>query len=264
MRLQFPRAADDVRLLRSPLVEVICQVRFPPVLVIAAEDPAEFQEHIRKRFPLFEVEQQSLNVQVNLASGAARPIIDAQSPTQLYRFLSDRSDTTVTLVVDLFDLSTNNYTICEHFAEEHSLFYDDVSKVYSPAFATRIGLRYVDHISPTKLGLSSLAEAVDLLRNELSATYRTDAWNEPVEMISQLVLGDEERRLGLRFGKRSDLDEPIVILDFDCFEEGQLRLDDLIQRCNNYHQIIYDAFRWSIREERFDVFRPVAKERVAR
>ena len=37
----------------NPLVQVICQLRFPPILKIDAEVPADFQESIRKDFPKF-------------------------------------------------------------------------------------------------------------------------------------------------------------------------------------------------------------------
>ena len=38
---------------RAPLVEVICQLRFPTILSIGAKEPAEFQEAIRKDFPQY-------------------------------------------------------------------------------------------------------------------------------------------------------------------------------------------------------------------
>ena len=54
--LCFP-SSEDVRLKNAPLAEVICQVRFPPVLRIGSEQPADFQERIRGRFPQLGVEQ---------------------------------------------------------------------------------------------------------------------------------------------------------------------------------------------------------------
>ena len=36
---------------RSPLVEVICQLRFPAILTINTKEPAEFQEAVRHDFP---------------------------------------------------------------------------------------------------------------------------------------------------------------------------------------------------------------------
>src|SRR5437867_910928 len=43
---------------QNPLHEVICQLRFPPILRIDAEPPAAFQERLRAMYPLFrEIEQ---------------------------------------------------------------------------------------------------------------------------------------------------------------------------------------------------------------
>src|SRR6266852_706318 len=36
---------------RNPLVEVVCQLRFSPILRIDTDPPAEFQDRIRSAFP---------------------------------------------------------------------------------------------------------------------------------------------------------------------------------------------------------------------
>ena len=56
MALNFPQH-PDIPLSAPPLAEVICQVRFPPILRIVREEPSDFQERVRDRFPLLEVEQ---------------------------------------------------------------------------------------------------------------------------------------------------------------------------------------------------------------
>ena len=38
---------------KSPLAEVICQLRFPQILIIGTQVPAEFQETIRDEFPQY-------------------------------------------------------------------------------------------------------------------------------------------------------------------------------------------------------------------
>ena len=45
---------------RAPLLEVICQLRFPTILSIGAKEPAEFQEAIRKDFPQYAARQEQL------------------------------------------------------------------------------------------------------------------------------------------------------------------------------------------------------------
>ena len=37
----------------NPLIEVICQLRFPTILSISAREPADFQEGIRQHFPQY-------------------------------------------------------------------------------------------------------------------------------------------------------------------------------------------------------------------
>ena len=48
----FPDA-PRVMYASNPLIEVICQVRFPPVLKIEAQLPDAFQERIRSIFPVY-------------------------------------------------------------------------------------------------------------------------------------------------------------------------------------------------------------------
>ncbi|HWS42079.1 MAG TPA: TIGR04255 family protein, partial [Pseudoflavonifractor sp.] len=42
----------------NPLVEVICQLRFPAILSIGAKEPAEFQEAVRREFPRYAANQE--------------------------------------------------------------------------------------------------------------------------------------------------------------------------------------------------------------
>ena len=49
----------------NPLDEVVCQVRFPPILRIDAEPPAAFQELVRRDLPFYAVEpSQKINLTV--------------------------------------------------------------------------------------------------------------------------------------------------------------------------------------------------------
>ena len=51
---------DRCQYARSPLVEVICQLRFPSILSIGAKGPAEFQEAVRREFPRYAARQEQL------------------------------------------------------------------------------------------------------------------------------------------------------------------------------------------------------------
>ena len=47
---------------KTPLEEVVCQLRFPPILRIDAEPPATFQDRVRTTFPLYQKTATSVQV----------------------------------------------------------------------------------------------------------------------------------------------------------------------------------------------------------
>ena len=50
LKMPFPEVKRIIYK-KNPLDKVICQLRFPTILKIEKEIPAEFQERIRKEFP---------------------------------------------------------------------------------------------------------------------------------------------------------------------------------------------------------------------
>jgi uncharacterized protein (TIGR04255 family) len=258
MALNFPRQLD-VRLERSPLTEVICQIRFPPILRIANEDPSQFQELVRREFPRFDREEGYLfQLQFSGASFAGPPA--AHHAARLYRFRSTDEQTVITLSTEFYSVSTTSYTVWEDFSRSLRLAHEAMSRVYQPEFSVRIGLRYVDELIPSHLGLSTLNDVISLLRPELTSMVQTDAWNMPTELLCQLLLEDSDGKLGLRFGTKITSAEPVFVLDFDYFDEMERPFSDVEKCCDKFHTIIYDAFRWCIMDEGLDVFRPVTEE----
>jgi len=261
MPLAFPQRSDDLRLDLSPLTEVVCQVRFPPILRIPETKPVEFQEQIRERFPEFETEQRVV-FQVDISSGGQLPPAGPHPVSKVYKFISPRRRAnTVILAENFFALTTTRYVVWEEFARDLALVTNAFMDVYRPAYSDRIGLRYVNVLDPERLGLSSLSEAVDLVQPALTCAFQTTAWQEPEEMVNHLLLEDGDARLGLRYGIVEKDDKPSFALDFDYFQENQeLPLNDLVERCTQFHAVIYDAFRWSIKDERLAVFEPMSKK----
>ena len=124
-------------------------------------------------------------------------------------------------------------------------------------YAERVGLRYINHLTLENTGSSNVNEMLDVLRAELTVLLRNKCWDEPREMVSQLrVSGEGDERLNLRTGFR-DGGEPTFLLDLDYYAQGNIPLDHLTDRCQRYHDVIYDAFRWCIRDEKLAVFDPV-------
>ena len=250
--LCFPQQ-EDIRLQRAPLAEVICQVRFPPVLRIANEQPIAFQERIRKHFPQLSIEH---GLSVRWAAQEGEPP-SAKPEPRTFRFKSADGKTVTALALDFFALSTVSYTHWEDFLELLQLVNGAAHEVYDLPYAVRVGLRYINQLTFDNTGSTSVAELWDVLRPELTELLTSDCWDVPVEMISHLLLaGDKDEQLTLRSGFRSGT-EPIFLLDFDYYVEGSVPLADVPVLCERFHDVIHDAFRWCIREDKVAVFGPI-------
>ena len=68
--MPFPEAKRIIYR-KNPLDQVICQLRFPPILKIDAEVPAKFQDRIRGDFPNL---SDSLEIKVEVPHGVKAEI----------------------------------------------------------------------------------------------------------------------------------------------------------------------------------------------
>ena len=255
--VNFPEV-EDVILERAPLTEVIAQVRFPPVLRIAEETPASFQEAIRTRLPHFSQEQElSVQLPTKVEKGKY-PAVQVQQTNPVYRFQSPDTKTTATLAVDFYALSTKAYQHWEDFWALIQLVNGAVQDVYSPNHAMRVGLRYINQITLRDTPLGSVDELRDLANPALVELFQQPPWNAPIEMLNRLLLqGDQdEDRLMLRFGLKTQ-GESLLLLDFDYFQEGQIPFEGLEAFYRRAHDIIYRAFRWSVKERALSIFGPL-------
>jgi uncharacterized protein (TIGR04255 family) len=253
MVLNFPKM-QEIKLNKPPLDEVICQVRFLPILSIARELPTDFQESIRDRFPGFEV-QQGVLLQFPTTGVNEKPIME---PTpKIYRFLTADKRSSVALTTDFCAITTKSYCQWSTFIEDLNLVGNTVVKKYHPSHATRIGLRFINKFTRKNTKSKTIQEILALFREELTCLIQTEAWQEPNDFISQMVLADNHAKLALRVGFGKEQKEPFFVLDFDYFEDGQLRIENLTSIVQKYHAKIYDAFRWCLKNESLERFEPI-------
>jgi len=250
---RFP-PIEDIRLKKAPLDEVICQVRFPQILRIGEEKPVDFQEQIRRRLPVLDVERE---IEVRVPSQEiSQPSAQASPP--VFRFKSSDEKTIVSLAPHFYALSTKVYTHWRDFLEFVQLVNNAACAVYDLPYATRIGLRYVNRLTFENTQTNSVRDLWGIVRSELTVLLRENCWDDPLEMLNQLLLaGEGDERLRLRMGFRKE-DDPFFLLDFDCYVEGNKPLEELMSLCNRFHDVIYRAFRWCIEDDQLDVFEPVA------
>lgn len=256
MALRFP-SKPDIRLRRSPLNEVICQVRFPPILKIASEPPAEFQDAVRERFPLFELEQ-GLTLRMPDSEKSEQGMLEFSS--KIYRFKTPEGKANAGLSTDFFAIGASQYAHWNDFKRDISLVRDATQRAYHPSYATRIGLRFINRFTLENTGSSTKDELLGLFRPQMTCLVETNAWDEPQDLAMQMLLNDDSGKLSIRSLFSHENGRPIFVLDFDYFEEGQLAFDSIIERLDRFHQRIYDAFRWSIDDESLERFEPLNEE----
>jgi uncharacterized protein (TIGR04255 family) len=253
MPVRFPER-PDVHLNNAPLQQVICQVRFPPILRIATEEPTGFQELIRGTFPKLGIEQQVL-------IGPFGPLVRTTPPgmevaPRIFRFQDQTENRSVTLAPDFFALVFDSYNNWRTFSETLSFVFEAIQKIYRIPYATRIGLRYINVLTLENTKTRSFDELLSILRDELVMLLRIPEVETPYLLTQQVRTKVDDGDFAFRFGLREGTSDKFE-LDFDRYIEGEVEVDNLIERCERYHRLIYNAFRWCIAEGKLDVFEPV-------
>jgi len=154
-----------VRYTKSPLLEVIFQLRFPTILTISATAPTAFQEHLRTEFPFYreEIEQQNeVTIDINGNSSTIK-----RRQIKNHTFLSTDKRWKVNLTSSFLAISTTAYTQWEDFTKRCFDIVDKFEEVYVPSFYTRVGLRYVDAITKSTYGLQE-KKWIDLVQPQVA------------------------------------------------------------------------------------------------
>ena len=246
---------------RAPLVEVICQLRFPTILSIGAKEPAEFQEAIRKDFPQYAARQEQLPPKVVKKGNATA--LEPQKPITNYNFISEDGRWKLNLTQGFIALSTLSYTRWEDFATRLDRPLAQFIQLYQPAFFERIGLRYVNAVSRQRLGLEGELWD-DLIRSQyIGILGEPDVEESEIAKCSLDVetplVGDYRMKLhagpGLIGGGKTDK-EVKFILDGDFSTAGTHNPDAVPEKRERMHRCAVCLFQGAITKELHEAMGP--------
>lgn len=150
---------NRVRYNKNPLIEVICQVRFPRILSINERYPADFQDRIRADYPMFDVsteQEQRFAIDAALGEAVATPRLIQSESVKNYRFATDDGIWRVNLTCSFLAISTSVYSTWEVFKERMAEPIKALLEIYRPAFFERVGLRYIDAFNRQELQLDTV------------------------------------------------------------------------------------------------------------
>ncbi len=239
----------------SPLVEVVCQVRFPKFLAVENDLPVRFQELVGDEYPILET-RSSLALPIGLMERDDLPLVMKGTA---FDFFDEAHETKITLASDFLAVTTARYSNWEHFRKRVFEASKALLEAYEIRLFQRIGLRYQNVIRPHKLGISGVQPS-DLLLNELlGPAADVGARLRSHQSTTTFDLGDgAAANLGVAVIYEGDDKLPAYVIDCDTYREGQSKadLDGALGLLDGLHGHASHIFRWCIQEELHKALRP--------
>jgi uncharacterized protein (TIGR04255 family) len=247
---------------RNPLAEVTAQLRFPPILRIEAEAPAQFQDAIRDRYPLYRQVRAASQLPANIPP-PVRNLIQgmgaAAGPIQHLFETQDRKSV-VTLSRESLSLKTTSYTRWETFRDQLERVRNTIEQVYRPTSYGRLGLRYVDIIRRSILGLENVPWT-DLLNPSIGGELTAPELGERMDSMSSELhckLDGDNCFLTLRTGiaLAEPSKEKCFLIDCDFHTHKPTELANVTATLSDFNRASGNLFRWAIRERLRDALQP--------
>lgn len=241
----FPES-QRVVFARNPLAQVICQLRFPPILRIG-RDPSDFQDRIRASYPLYEAAEPPPDMPAELKNMLLGSGLADIGQAATHQFISAERKDMMSLSTNFVAVSTENYQQWEDFRGQIKLAVDSVEAEYSPAFYDRIGLRYIDLVDRTVLGLADVSWS-DLIKRDFLGPIASEQVGESVTAFQAQVvfsLDHDNAFVQLRYGL--DGDHNIFRFDADFYLTGQVNGQLGFQTLDSFNAAAGNLFRWAIK-----------------
>ncbi len=265
-REMFPES-ERVRYQNNPLNNVICQLRFPAILSIATQPPAEFQQLIRSEFPYYEenVEQEH-SFEFSATEGVISDAHFSQRNNPNHAFESEDHSWRINLTSNFIAISTSAYTTWEEFRKRFELPLTSFINVYKPAPLIRMGVRYIDVIDREQLGLAGTNWA-ELIKPEMLGmlSSKTVPEHSIVNSAQQTEIRiDENLSMVVRAGLApfEGSTRTVFLIDTDAYRIDQTVANaELIgSKLDDIHQAISNYFAWTISDKLAEAMLPSALE----
>ena len=236
------------------LFEVLFQVRFPEIMKISQEVPAEFQDIVRKEgYPELESEIPLL------PPGMPKELEGVVSTNKVSHFLSGDRDWKISLAKDFIAFTCNGtYTNYADFRERLEKVLETFSKIYQPSYFTRIGLRHKNVAN--RASLPHIKQEVEVCVPEHIFPELTDSIAENIETLQKVSLFNDGNikanvihvlsEVSGRFRRKEFANEKSYMIDIDCFSESRIEgINNVLTKCDIFKQLNWNIFQWSVTNE---------------
>lgn len=243
------------------LADVICQLRFPEILIIGEKAPAAFQELIRDEYPQYSVRKENPAPKITGAPGNFS--LENAPATTNYQFVSADGAWRINLTSNFISLACTRYTGWEDFAKKLDKPLAAFIQVYKPAYFQRIGLRYLNFISRKSLSLEGTPFSELIQQPYLGLLSEADV---PENTVARSSLDTE---LSIRGGCRVKIhagpglvkrngkqdNEVRFIFDQDLYMPGNVPVNLSAGALETLHSQAWSIFRGAITDTLFDAMR---------
>ncbi len=257
LQTPFGEPVEEIPLSSAPLVAVVAQVRFPPIVSITREEfIGPFQERIRADYPVLRQEREAnivLTQEGVSSAGQSNPI---------WRFLDRPTNPAwkVSLAPSFVALDTSEYESRIDFLRRLHAVIDALAATIAPSTYDRVGIRYVDRVRLDEIEMNLGA----LVKPEMLGVVTVNP-GEGAELVHSV--SDTSYRIGNatfhgRWGwlpSNAQLDplhgetiaSPSWILDLDMYttQVSRFDVDQVISIGASFAEHIYRFFRWAVRPD---------------
>ncbi len=166
-----------------------------------------------------------------------------------HQFSSADGGWTITLNKDFLAVSTKAYRRWEEFREQLEVALSALTKCYKPAFFDRVGLRYRNVITRSKLNLQD-AKWCDLFESHIVGELANKNLKEDDFELAyrQILIKVKGGKVLLQHGlhKENEDDEHSYVIDSDTYTEQRTEVKDAIERTHEFNKRSTRLFRWCI------------------
>lgn len=251
------RTEPTMKLERSPLILVLAQIRFNPVLKMADFVPS-IQEAMRGEGMVRYRQEETQQVVFG-------PVVKTNQTTR-WVFSNREQNQAVVLANDFFVFEVSNYDVFESFVESLQSLLLHIKREASLSFSTQVGLRYVDlvqpgggrsvddFISPSLRGLSASDLGVEVANHQFAIQCQTDLgtlYFRSYENTGEQFLPPDLQTEHLKFPEAAASSDEFRILDFDHVGAGEVEFEGnaLSERLWKLHDYTKRAFKAATTDE---------------
>ena len=244
---------------KNPLERVICQLRFPRILRVGTEVPAQFQDGVRDEYPVYEVSDEDAQVPKDAAQVLARVGFSLPTGNQVHRFKTADERRILALGQDFLALEEKDYKQWDGFEGCLRNAEQVLRKTYKPAFYTRVGLRYQDVIRRSTLDLSDV-EWGELLNPALLGELGDKRLSDHVQdhrCQTLIKLATADGLVRIRHGLALDGGEQCYLIDADFFTQERRDTDGAFADLSAFNRLARYLFQWAITDTLHRAMGPV-------